>query len=128
MSKDHRVMRKFDEAIGYYLQHGQFVAMCPEQCMWEMYPKPRPYKIGAFHYAVKYDVPIVPMFITFRPSGQFDEDGFEKQYFTVNIMPPLYADKSLPIKQRELDLKERNERACKEKYEQVYCKELIYEK
>ena len=127
VSKNHLAMKKFDEAIGYYLKHGQFVAICAEQSMWDMYQKPRPYKIGAFHYAVKYDVPIIPIFITFRPSGQFDEDGFEKQYFTVNILPPLYANKDLDPKAQMLDLKERNEQACKETYEKVYGKPLVYE-
>ena len=117
-------MRKFDEAVGYYLNKGQFVAISPEQAMWEMYDKPRPFKIGAFHYAVKYDVPVLPIFITFRPSGTYDAEGNEIKYFTVNIMPPLYANKELNPKEQAKDLMNRNYQACVDKYEEVYGKKL----
>ena len=127
LSKDRQVMRKFDEAVGYYLNKGQFVAICPEQAMWEMYDKPRPFKIGAFHYAVKYDVPVLPIFITFRPSGTYDAEGNEIKHFTVNIMPPLYANKELNPKEQAKDLMKRNYQACVDKYEEVYGKKLVYE-
>ncbi len=126
LSRNIGVMRKFENAVEYYLNKGQFVAIYPEQCMWPMYEKPRPFKSGAFKYAVKYDVPVVPMFITFRPSGIFDENGNEQKYFTVNIMPPIYANKELTTKEQEIDLMQRNYEACKQKYEEVYNKKLEY--
>ncbi len=126
LSSSLKVMRKFEEAVKYYLDNGQFVAIYPEQCMWPMYEKPRPFKSGAFKYAVKYNVPIIPMFITFRSSGKFDENGVEQKYFTVNIMPPLYTNKELSIKEQTEDLMQRNYEVCKQKYEEVYTKKMEY--
>ena len=126
LSKNLSVMRKFDEAVEYYLQKNQFVAIYPEQCMWPMYEKPRPYKNGAFKYAVKHNVPVIPMFITFRNSGVFDKNGNEQKYFTVNVMPPLYPNHELSPKEQEHDLMKRNYEACVNKYEEVYNKKMEY--
>lgn len=44
----------------------KFLLVYPEASMWWHYEKPRPYKDGAFSFAAKYGVPVVPQFITFR--------------------------------------------------------------
>ncbi len=126
LSKNLSAMRKFEEAFEFYLNKNQFVAIYPEQCLWPMYEKPRPFKNGAFKYAVKYNVPVIPMFITFRPSGVYDEKGIEQKYFTVNIMPPIYANTELSPKEQEFDLMKRNYEMCVKKYEEVYNKKMEY--
>ena len=121
-----KVVKQFNNAVEYYLLHDNFVTFYPEQAMWYLYEKPRPYKIGAFHYAVKFDVPVVPMFITYRPSGKFDAEGLEKKYFTVHIMPPIYPDHSLPPKEDAERMRALNYRMVKEKYEEVYGKKVEF--
>jgi 1-acyl-sn-glycerol-3-phosphate acyltransferase len=39
----------------------------PEGSMWLFYPDIRPFKPAVFKYAVKYDRPIVPLTMSFRP-------------------------------------------------------------
>ena len=44
----------------------QIINFYPEQAFWKNYQKPRPMMDGAFHYAVKFNVPVVPIFCTFK--------------------------------------------------------------
>ncbi len=121
-----KVMKKFNEAVSYYLKKNNFVVFYPEQAMWYMYEKPRPFKNGAFHYAVKNNVPVIPTFITFRDSDKLDKEGLPVKYFTLHIMPPIYKDNNLSDAENVKIMKEKNYLLCKEKYEEVYKKPLKY--
>lgn len=114
------VMRRFLRAVQTLLARGKRVLIYPEQAMWWYYEKPRPYKEGAFSIAVKNGVPVVPMFITFRPSGRFDENGIEHKFMTLHIMPPLYARPELGYRENVEYLRTENMRLCREKYREVY--------
>lgn len=120
------VMKKFNGAVKYYLEHKHYVVFYPEQAMWYMYEKPRPFKNGAYHYAVKHNVPVIPTFITFRDSGKKDEEGLEIKYFTLHIMPPIYPGKNLGNAENAEYMKNKNYEMCKAKYEEVYKKPLVY--
>ena len=91
-----------------------------------MYDKPRPLKNGAFHYATKFDVPIIPAFITYRNSGKFDKEGLEIKYFTLHILEPIYPKKTLTKTQNIEYLKNKNFELWKQVYEQTYEKKLKY--
>lgn len=97
LSENYGGMKKFNEAINYYLNHNTSILIYPEGSMWPMYKKPRPHKIGAYHYAIKYDKPIVPLFITFD----------EKNHFTLNILNPIYRNTNLNSNEQKEDLRNR---------------------
>ena len=78
--------------------------------MWPLYKKPRPHKVGAYHYAVKYDKPIVPLFITFD----------EKNHFTLNILKPIYRNIELDNNSQKEDLKNRVMKELIDLYEKTY--------
>lgn len=126
LSKNTGVLRYFSNAVEHYLLNDNYVVFYPEQAMWYMYEKPRPFKNGAFHYAVKFNVPIIPLFITFRSSGKFEKDGLERKYFTVNIMPPIYPREDLSKAENIEYMKNKNFELCKEIYEKTYGKKLKY--
>lgn len=126
LSKQYGALKNFSNAVEHYLLHDNYVVFYPEQSMWYMYDKPRPFKNGAFHYAVKFDVPIVPTFITYRHSGKFDKEGLEIKYFTLHILKPIYPQKNLTQAQNIQYLKEKNYEMCKQVYEQTYGKKLKY--
>ena len=126
LSDNMTAMRNFNKAISHYLKKGNYVVCYPEQAMWWNYEKPRPFKDGAFSLAVMNDVPVIPMFITFRPSGKLDENGIEIKHFTVHIMKPIYPDTELPRRARVDTMRDQNRRACVEKYEEIYQKKLEY--
>ena len=103
------------------LKQGKFVNFYAEQAMWVNYPKPRPMKDGAFYYAVKMDVPVLPVFCTFRKNRR----GHMKK-LRIHILPAVYADKSLPRAARIAKMKAEAEAAWKACYEEAYGKPLEY--
>lgn len=127
LSKDYNVLKYFANAVEHYLLNDNYVVFYPEQSMWYMYDKPRPFKTGAFHYAVKFDVPIIPTFITYRNSGKFDSEGLEIKYFTLHILDPIYPKENLSKSENIEYLKETNYKMCKEVYEKTYGKKLEFE-
>ena len=51
----------------------------PEQSMWWNYRKPKPLKKGAYTFAAKNHVPVLPCFITMEDSDILGDDGFYVQ-------------------------------------------------
>lgn len=117
--------KNLDAAISELLKKGKFVHFNPEQAMWVDYEKPRPMKIGAFRFAVKNNVPVVPMFIQFRKSRVRRAVGVTPAV-TVQVMPPLYGDPDLPVRERAEDLRKRTEAAYRAQYEKYYKRKLTY--
>ena len=126
LSSDFSAQKNLLKAVEYYLKKDNYLLVYPEQAMWWYYEKPRPFKEGAFIFAAKHNVPIIPMFITFRESGIFDENGIEHKHFTLNIMDPIYPKKELSYRENVKYLMEENHKACVDKYTEVYGKAPEY--
>ncbi len=126
LSSNMTAMKNLNKAISTYLKKGNYVTCYPEQAMWWNYEKPRPFKDGAFSLAVMNNVPILPMFITFRNSGKLDDNGIEIKYFSIHIMKPIYPKSDLPRRKNVDFMREENHRLCCEKYEEIYGKKLEY--
>ena len=127
LSQNKQTMKKFLKATNYLLQKGNFVLVYPEESMWWNYRKPRPLQNGAFRFAVKNHVPVIPIFVTMQDSDQIGEDGFPIQIHTVHIKEPIYADEKLDDKQNIEKMKEENFNIWKNIYESVYGIALKYE-
>ncbi|MCD8295652.1 MAG: 1-acyl-sn-glycerol-3-phosphate acyltransferase [Clostridia bacterium] len=121
-SPDREAMRCMNNEMERLLKKGKLVNFYAERAMWENYQKPRPLKEGAFHYAVKFNVPVVPVFCTFKKTKK---RGWAR-WVVVHILPPVFINEDLPKKERIADLKARTEQAWKECYEKVYRKPLEY--
>lgn len=121
-------LRKFNEAISYYLNKGKRVVIFPEQSMWRDYKKPRPMKNGAFRYAVINNVPILPLFITIKEKEQkVDENGFQNfGDYTIHILDPIYPKPELNVKENIEYMRIENYRVWKELYEKTYGIPLEY--
>lgn len=126
LSDNMTAMRNFNKAVSHYLKKGNYVVCYPEQAMWWNYEKPRPFKDGAFSLAAINNVPVIPMFITFRPSGKFDENGIEIKYFSIHVMKPIYPDPELPRRKNVDMMRDKNYQACREKYEEIYQRKLEF--
>ena len=94
--------------------------------MWDNYRKPRPLKPGAFKFAVKNNVPILPMFITMEDSDKKGADGEYIQRHTLHILPPIYPDNSKSANENAKILADRNFKMWKEVYEKTYKIPLTY--
>ena len=126
LSSNRDTMKKFIVAINTLLKRGEKILIYPEQAMWWNYKKPRPFKNGAFRFAVSNNVPVLPFFITMEDSDVLDPDGFFVQSYTVHILPAIYPQENL-TKNENLDyLKDQNFMLWKQTYERFYNKKLEY--
>lgn len=117
LSGNYAAMKHLDGTIGRLLKRGSFITFFPEGSEWWGYEKPRPQLAGAYRYAVKYGVPVVPVFITFRPTAASEASETGLKQFVVNILPPVYADAALPRKQAALKMRD----SCAALWEKAYA-------
>ena len=126
LSSNLETMKKFFDATITLLKDGNFVLVYPEQSMWWNYRKPKPLKRGAYVFACKADVPVLPCFITMKDSEQLDDTGFPIQEYTIHIPEPIYPDHNLSYRDRVEDLMHRNSDIWREIYEREYQTKLQY--
>ena len=120
------VLRDFCKSVDTVLSKGNFVLIYPEQSMWWNYRKPKPLKQGAFVFAAKNNVPVIPTFITMRDTDKVDENGSFVQAYTLHILPPIYPDEELTQQENVAFMLKENSRKWQETYERVYQQKLTY--
>ncbi len=128
MSSNKETMKKFVKSVNKLLRDGHFVLVYPEQSMWWNYRKPKPLKKGAYSFAVKNNVPVLPCFITMADSDMVDEDGFFVQEYTIHIAPPIYPDENVGRDENMRYMMEKNFAVWQEIYESTYQMPLEYAK
>jgi len=126
LSSNLKTMIKFNRAADKLLLEGAHVLFYPEQSMWWNYRKPKPLKPGAYRFAVKNRVPVLPCFITMRDSEAQGADGYPIQEYTVHICKPIYPNEALCYKDAIADLMEKNKRTWEAVYEQEYGIKVTY--
>ena len=127
LASNHTALREFNVATEKMLLDGHFVLVYPEQSMWWNYRKPKPTKIGAYRFAAKCKVPVIPAFITMKDSPKVGSDGFPIQEYTVHISAPIYPDDGVSVSESAKKLMVENERVWREIYEREYGIPLSYE-
>lgn len=126
LSSNRKTLRKFMDATDQLLRDGHFVLVYPEQSMWWNYRKPKPLKKGAYQFAARNGVPVLPCFITMKDSDIVGEDGFFIQEYTIHISEPIYPDESKSTARNIEFLMDRNFEAWKTIYETEYEIPLTY--
>lgn len=126
ISRNRKTMHNLMQAIDILLKRGDKVLVYPEKALWWNYRKPRPFKIGAFKFAVSAGVPVIPMFITMEDTDKIGGDGFPIQAYTVHIGECLKADENLTAKENINMLMEKNYQFCVDTYERVYNTKLKF--
>ena len=126
LSSNHQTMRKFFDAVEKILKNGDFILIYPEQSMWLNYQKPKPLKDGAYRFAVKNNVPIIPFFTTTVESASIDDCGFPILEYYIHIEKPIYKDENLTDKENILNMKIKNFQIWKNIYEDFYGRKLKY--
>jgi 1-acyl-sn-glycerol-3-phosphate acyltransferase len=126
LSSNVSCVKELMQAMQTLFARGEKVLIYPEQGMWHNYRKPRPLKVGSFRFAAKENVPVLPMFITLEDADTLAPDGFPVQKYTVHILPAIFPDKSLNIREMSEDMCIKNYMLWKETYERVYGKKLEY--
>ena len=89
VSPDSSFLEMFDILNEKLVSEGKIVNFYPEHALWPRYEKLRPFKPGAFRYAVKFNVPILPLFIEFRQT-RLRRLLHRKKKVIVHILPAVY--------------------------------------
>ncbi len=100
-----RSMVKFKQAIEEVLESGKWLHFFPEGSLWFFYPDIRPLKKAVFRYAVRYDKPIIPISMSFRPRKGLLKLFGKAPAVDLHIGEPLFADKTLPRGEAEEKLR-----------------------
>ena len=124
LSSNYKTMKKFYCSMETLLARGEKILIYPEQAMWWNYKKPRPLKNGAFKMAARFNVPIIPIFITMRDSDILDDDGFYVQEYYVHFLPAIYPDQSLSENVNAKIMMKQNHKLWVETYESFYKTKL----
>ena len=119
-------LKEFYSGMKVLLDRGEKILVYPEQAMWFNYRKPRPLKSGAFHFAAKFNVPVIPVFIGMKNSGELDDNGFYVQELYVHYLPAIYPNSSLCIKANTEIMMKKNYDLWVETYENFYHEKLSY--
>lgn len=126
LSSNRKTMEKFMSAINTLLERGEKILVYPEQAMWWNYKKPRPFKSGAFRFAVTNNKPVIPVFITMEDSKNIDGNGFNVQAYTINILPAIYPKAGLKKVENMENMRNKNYDAWVKCYEEFYGEKLEY--
>ncbi|NLM00716.1 MAG: 1-acyl-sn-glycerol-3-phosphate acyltransferase [Treponema sp.] len=85
-----KALGAFNKAFDELHAKKQWIHLFPESCRWDYYQYIRPFKKGAFTFAYKYNLPIIPMAFSFRKPNKFEKlftGG--KPCITLNVGEPI---------------------------------------
>lgn len=100
-------MGAFNKAFDELHEKKQWLHVFPEAASWNYYQYIRPFKKGAFTFAYKYQLPVIPMAFSYRKPN-----AFEKIFtgglpcITLNVGEPIIPDMELSRKQCVTKLRE----------------------
>ena len=91
-------MKAFNAAFDRYNEKGYWFHIFPEAKRWDWYKPLRPFQKGAFTMAYKYNKPIIPFAVTYRPrTGIWRLFGPKEEPLTqVIIGAPVFPDTTKP--------------------------------
>lgn len=94
-------MKKYNEAFDRHHELKHWFHVFPEGIRWDFYKPLKPFMKGAFTMAYKYDMPLLPCYITYRPRTGWRRlfGGPEKPLITITIGEPIFPDTSANRKQ-----------------------------
>lgn len=127
---DHpNALKQFNKKVHSELSKGNCIHFYPEQSLWFQYSKPRPLLKGAFTYAAKENVPVVPMFLTFKETHGLRKLISHYKRVTVNILEPIFPDPDKTRGENTSNMQKAANDAMLACYRQTYddCRECIYD-
>ena len=89
----------FYRQITTYLKKGRYIHVYPEASNWFYYNKLRPHKSGAYHFASKNNVPVIPYVTVFRQSKGLHRLIRKRPLVSIYICKPIYPDTNLEIRE-----------------------------
>ena len=116
----------FEPMLRREIDEGNFVLIYPEQEMWFNYRKPRPCKRGAFLYAARLGVPVVPCFVEIHDKDELEQPNFLEVSYTLHVLDPIYPDPGKSDRANSVAMCEQDYAQKVACYERCYGKPLDY--
>ncbi len=83
-------LRGFNKAFDELHAKKKWIHVFPEACRWDFYEPIRPFIIGAFKMAYRYEVPVIPMVISYRePTGIYKLLKVKHPLITIEVGEPI---------------------------------------
>ncbi len=79
----------FTKELDNAIQEGKIIHFYPEKALWPYYDKIRNFQNGAFAFAIRNNVPVIPMVITFREPKGIRKLFKRKKDVTLKILEPI---------------------------------------
>lgn len=93
-------MKQFYAAFDELHAKKKWLHVFPEASRWQWYQPLRPFKRGAFEFAHRYDIPVIPMVIAYREAkGWRKLIGITHPLVTLRVGEPFLPDQTLSSKQ-----------------------------
>ncbi len=122
----HYLSRIFPKKLAQVLSKPGWILIYPEEELWFNYRKPRPLKKGAYYYAAKFNQPIILTFTEIQATSKrelFQRD-FYKTKKILHILPTIYPNPDLKIRENMQRMAEIDYRQKKAAYEKYYQRKL----
>ena len=122
MSTNFGAQKNFLKTTEQLLRGKNFITFFPERAEWWCYEKPRPQFDGAYKVAVQNNVPVLPVFITFRGTEESRKSPTGIKQFVVNILKPIYPSTKHTAKENVKVMKANCDEQWWQTYENFYYK------
>ena len=96
-------LRKFYAALDEVHAQKGWLHFFAEESRWDFYTPIRPFKKGAFVFAQRYDLPIIPMAVSYRERKGFIKLFDKEECVTLHVGEPIVANKELKDKNAIID-------------------------
>lgn len=115
------MVKNLKPALEKILKNDSLLLIYPEQEMWYNYKRPRELRDGAYHYAALFGIPVIPTFTEMVTlDGERDADGFLPIKHILHILPPIYPNTSLSVRENRTHMQTIDYILKKKCYEDVY--------
>lgn len=115
------MVKNLKPALEKILKNDSLLLIYPEQEMWYNYKRPRELRDGAYHYAALFGIPVIPTFTEMVTlDGERDADGFLPIKHILHILPPIYPNTSLSVRENRTRMQTIDYILKKKCYEDVY--------
>ena len=111
---DIHAMISFKKGLDDVAKSKRWLHVFPEGSLWYFYPDIRPLKIAAFQFAVKYNKPLIPISMSFRPRKGIRKIFGKGPFVDLHIAEPIYHDQSLAPREAAEELRARAYRIMQE--------------
>lgn len=113
--KGFAAVRRFNEAFDEIHRRKKWIHVFPESCRWDWYEPIRPFKTGAFEIAYRYDIPVIPLAIHYRPvTGWRKLFKMKHPLVTISVGTPIVPNKNASRKEECRSMCEKaHEQVCK---------------